>query len=148
MLGVLPWVLTLALSLALAWHPGAASAASATITASDRTAIRRVIADQFAAFKRHDARAAFAHAAPAIQELFGNPESFMLMVQHDYPPIYHPKSFTFGELELVGGEFTQNVTVVGADGSAVSAFYLMARQNDGSWRILGCILVPAEKTVI
>ena len=70
----------------------------------------------------------------------------MLMVRHEYPPIYQPRSFTFGELEVVGGEFTQNVTVIGEDGSAASAFYLMARQDDGSWRILGCILVPLEKT--
>jgi len=71
-----------------------------------------------------------------------------LMVRTEYPPIYQPRSFTFGELELVGGEFTQKVTVVGEDGSAVSAFYLMSRQKDDSWRVLGCILVPVAKTII
>lgn len=117
-------------------------------SAADRAAIRRVIGAQLEAFKRHDAKAAFAHAAPAIQELFGTPETFMVMVQREYPPIYRPRSFTFGELEVVAGELTQHVTVVGEDGSAAAAFYLMARQGDGSWRVLGCILVPIEKNVI
>lgn len=118
------------------------------LPASDREAIRRVIGDQLEAFKRHDGAAAFRHAAPALQELFGTPERFMLMVSREYPPIYRPKSFLFGELELVGGEFTQQVTVVGEDGTAAAAFYLMARQTDGSWRILGCILVPVPRTEI
>jgi len=140
--------IVVALGLTLSGLACPVAAAEPAISKADRTAIRRVIEDQLQAFKRHDAKAAFAHAAPAIQEMFGTPESFMLMVRHEYPPIYQPRSFTFGELELVSGEFTQNVTIVGEDGSAVSAFYLMARQGDGSWRILGCILVPVEKTVI
>jgi ketosteroid isomerase-like protein len=118
------------------------------VGASERAAIRRVIEQQLEAFKRRDAKAAFAHAAPAIQELFGTPEVFMLMVAREYPPIHRPRSYTFGGLEIVGGEFTQNVIVVGEDGEPASAFYLMARQEDGSWRILGCILVPIAKTVI
>jgi hypothetical protein len=125
-----------------------AHAAAADVAAADRAAIRRVIEDQLAAFKRHDAQAAFKHAAPAIQEMFGTPENFMVMVRHEYPPIYQSRSFLFGELERVGGELTQSVTVVGEDGAAFSAFYLMAHQEDGSWRVLGCILVPIEKTTI
>lgn len=115
-----------------------------SLPASERAAIRRVIEQQLEAFKRRDGKAAFAHAAPAIQELFGTPERFMVMVEHEYPPIYRPRSYTFRALELVGGEFTQSVTVVGEDGVAAEAFYLMARQPDGSWRVLGCILTPAE----
>jgi len=143
-LGVLAWILVLT----VAWTASPATAESVALPAAERAAIRRVIEGQLEAFKRHDAKAAFAHAAPAIQALFGSPESFMLMVRTEYPPIYQPRSFTFGELELVGGEFTQKVTVVGEDGSAVSAFYLMSRQKDDSWRVLGCILVPVAKTII
>lgn len=124
------------------------AAEGVALSASDRLAIRHVIEQQLEAFKRHDGKAAFAHAAPAIQDLFGTPERFMLMVEHEYPPIYRPRSFTFRELELVGGEFTQSVTVVGEDGVAAEAFYLMARQPDGSWRVLGCILAPAEGATI
>jgi len=125
-----------------------ARAGGAPVSTADRTAIRRVIGEQLEAFKRHDAKAAFSHAAPAIQELFGNPETFMVMVQREYPAIYRPRSFTFGELEVVAGELTQQVTVVGENGDAAAAFYLMARQGDGTWRVLGCILVPIERNTI
>jgi ketosteroid isomerase-like protein len=143
-----PALTCIALVLGLLATAPAATAEDAAISAADRAAIRRVIGAQLDAFKRHDARDAFAHAAPAIQELFGTPETFMVMVRREYPPIYRPRSFTFGDLEVVAGELTQQVTIVGEDGNAAAAFYLMARQGDGSWRVLGCILVPIEKTVI
>ena len=141
-------LLVTVLALAFAALPVASHAGAADIPASDRAAIRRVIEDQMAAFKRHDAQGAFKHAAPAIQEMFGTPENFMVMVQREYPPIYRPRSFLIGELEVVGGELTQHVTVVDENGAPFSAFYLMAHQDDGSWRILGCILVPIERSTI
>src|SRR4051812_25874529 len=104
-------ILLTVLGLGLTCIAGPARASTSDIAATDRAAIRRVIEEQMAAFKRHDARGAFKHAAPAIQDLFGTPENFMVMVQHEYPPIYQPRSFLFGELERVGGELTQNVTV-------------------------------------
>ena len=63
-----------------------AGADSVSLPASERAAIRHVIEQQLEAFRRHDGAAAFAHAAPAIQEMFGTPERFMLMVEHEYPP--------------------------------------------------------------
>jgi hypothetical protein len=137
-----------AVVLLLALTAPRAAAEAVSLPSSERAAIRRVIEGQLEAFKRRDGTAAFAYAAPAIQDLFGTPERFMLMVEHEYPPIYRPRSFTFRELELVGGEFTQSVTVVGEDGVAAEAFYLMARQPDGTWRVLGCILTPAEGATI
>lgn len=145
---VLAAVACVALALGLLSNARTAVAQTVALPASERAAIRHVIEQQLEAFRRHDGKAAFAHAAPAIQELFGTPERFMLMVEHEYPPIYRPRSYTFRELELVGGEFTQSVTVVGEDGVAAEAFYLMARQSDGSWRVLGCILTPAEGATI
>ncbi len=144
---VLRGTLLALLALPLAWA-GPAHADVPGVPATDRAAIRHVIEDQMAAFKRHDAPAAFKHAAPAIQEMFGTPENFMVMVQREYAPIYQPRSFLIGELEVVGGELTQHVTVVAEDGRPFSAFYLMAHQEDGSWRILGCILVPIEPSTI
>ena len=145
---VLATVACVALALGLLASARTAAAQTVSLPASERAAIRHVIEQQLEAFRRHDGKAAFAHAAPAIQELFGTPERFMRMVEHEYPPIYRPRSYTFRELELVGGEFTQSVTVVGEDGVAAEAFYLMARQSDGSWRVLGCILTPAEGATI
>jgi len=128
-----------------------AAVAHATLPAigdAERDAIRRVIDAQMAAFQRNDGPAAFAQAAPSIRDLFGTPESFMHMVAQSYAPIYRPRSWAFGELEIVAGEYTQHVTVIGENGTAANAFYLMARQDDGSWKILGCILVPARKAPI
>jgi ketosteroid isomerase-like protein len=141
-------VAALGAALWLATAAGVARAAPPTIGDADREAIRRVVAEQLSAFKRNDGAAAFAHAAPSIRALFGTPESFMHMVAQSYAPIHRPRSWSFGELEIVAGEYTQHVTVVGADGTAATAFYLMARQDDGSWKILGCILVPAHKTPV
>jgi hypothetical protein len=137
-----------ALAVALPLVAAVRAYATEPITDADRAAIRRVIDEQMSAFKRNDGPAAFAHAAPSIRELFGTPESFMHMVAQSYAPIHRPRSWSFGELEIVAGEYTQHVTVVGEDGTAAVAFYLMAHQDDGSWKILGCILVPARKTPI
>lgn len=145
---ILAAISCLALATTLQSNVALAVAETVSLPASERAAIRTVIEQQLEAFRRHDGKAAFAHAAPAIQELFGTAERFMLMVEHEYPPIYRPRSYTFRELELVGGEFTQSVTIVGEDGVAAEAFYLMARQSDGSWRVLGCILTPAEGATI
>src|SRR5690554_1038749 len=108
-----------------------AAIADDRLSDADRQAIRNVIEQQLRAFKRKDGLTAFSLAAPVIQQMFGTPESFMLMVSETYAPIYRPESHTFGELELVAGEWTQKVTVVSEDGTAVDAFYLMARQDDG-----------------
>lgn len=129
-------------SLAVADRPPAGAATE--IRESDRAAIRRVIEEQISAFKRDDASSAFSYAAPAIQSLFGTPERFLLMVMQNYAPIYRPRVVSFGELELVAGEFTQKA-VIGEEGTAAVAYYLMTRQPDGSWRIARCILAPQEK---
>jgi hypothetical protein len=137
-----------ALAAALLCTAHATRAADVDLPRSDRAAIRRVITEQMAAFQRHDAKAAFQRAAPAIQDMFGTPENFMMMVRREYPPIYEPRSFLFGDLDVVAGELTQSVTVVDHDGNPFAAFYLMAHQGDGSWRIQGCILVPIEHSTI
>ncbi|MBI4183469.1 MAG: DUF4864 domain-containing protein [Proteobacteria bacterium] len=119
-------------------HPGAA----------ERAAIRQVISDQLAAFRRDDGRAAFAYAAPVIREIFRTPENFMRMVIDGYQPVYRPRRVEFGELVVVDGETVQQVHLVGPDGRAVIALYQMQRQPDGSWKIAGCILVAPPGAMI
>jgi ketosteroid isomerase-like protein len=115
------------------------------LAARDRDAIRRTIADQIEALRRDDGAAAFAFAAPAIQDLFGTPENFMRMVRSAYAPLYRPRDVRFAELEIVAGEVTQKVVVVDAEGRPATALYLMDRQPDGAWKILGCVIVPREE---
>lgn len=117
---------------------------SGQVSAADRTAIRDVIGRQVEAFRRDDGAAAFGYASPDIQRLFGTAETFMDMVRQGYRPVYRPQVFEFREIVTLQGMVTQKVHVVGPDGRPVTAFYPMAQQPDGSWRIEGCYLQAPE----
>lgn len=132
------------LLLALAWVAAAARAAEPP-DAADSAAIRTVIDSQIAAFRRDDGAAAFAHAAPAIQQMFGTVDQFMAMVRGGYQPVYRPQAYRFGEISLIGDLIVQKVHIVGPDGRAVTAFYTMEKQPDGTWRIAGCALGAPEE---
>jgi len=118
--------------------------AQAQISAADRTAIRDVIERQVEAFRRDDGASAFGYASPDIQRLFGTAETFMDMVRQGYRPVYRPQVFEFREIVTLQGMVTQKVHVIGPDGRPVTAFYPMAQQPDGSWRIEGCYLQAPE----
>ncbi|MGH6944014.1 MAG: DUF4864 domain-containing protein [Geminicoccaceae bacterium] len=107
---------------------------------ADRAAIRAAIAAQLAAFAADDGTTAFGYASPSIQRQFGSPASFMEMVRTGYMPVYRPREVSFGNLIELRGRPTQLVLLVGPDLSVVTAYYLMERQRDGTWRIDGCIL--------
>ena len=114
---------------------------------ADQAAIRTVIEHQLAAFQRDDAAAAFSYASPGIQAKFGTPDIFMEMVRTGYQPVYRPRETEFRELVASPAGLVQKVLFVGPDGRPVLALYSMERQDDGSWRISGCVLVePAEQT--
>jgi hypothetical protein len=124
--------------------PRQALADAPDLSAADRQAIRAVIAQQIAAFRRDDGEAAFAFAAPRIREIFATPDNFMRMVREGYQPVYRPREVTFGTLSTLEGRLVQRVLLVGPDGVPVTALYFMELQPDGSWKISGCILTTAE----
>jgi Domain of unknown function (DUF4864) len=132
----------------LALAPGAPAAraadAVAGLTEADRAAIREVVGSQLAAFRRDDGAAAYAFASPMIQQMFPSAEVFMTMVRTGYLPVYRPREVEFRGLIDFRGEPTQLVLLVGPDGVAVLAHYMMQRQPDGTWRINGCVLSEAE----
>ena len=136
--GLRVWLLVVALWPGLAWAQ--AKQPATDIGAADQSAIRAVISDQMAAFRRDDAAGAFGFAAPNIQDMFGTPERFMTMVRDGYQAVYRPAEVRFGELIRIDGRLTQLVHVVGPDGVPRTALYFMERQPDGSWRIAGCML--------
>lgn len=119
--------------------------AQAQVSAADQTAIREVIERQVEAFRRDDGDAAFGYASPNIRGMFGTPELFMDMVRQGYRPVYRPQVFEFREIVTLQGMVTQKVHVIGPDGRPVTAFYPMAQQPDGSWRIEGCILQAPDE---
>jgi hypothetical protein len=137
----------IAAALALIAALGSASAAAqqAPISEADRSAIRSIIEGQEDAFRRDDGATAFGYASPAIREMFGTPDVFMDMVRQGYPMVYRPRLFDFAEIVMKDGRPTQKVRVIGPDGRHHTAFYPMTQLPDGTWRIDGCYLEPAEE---
>lgn len=137
------WFLTLPVLLVLALGGPATAHADEALGEADRQAIRSVIEAQLAAFKADDGVTAFGFASPAIQEMFGDPASFLAMVRTGYMPVYRPREVRFQRLIMHQGEPVQLVLLVGPDLEVVTAYYAMQKQDDGSWRINGCFLQPA-----
>ena len=82
-----------------------------TASAEESTAARSraTIEQQFDAFARDDAEAAYALADPTIQQMFVDADRFLAMVRDRYPPVYRHRSVEFGVFPAAGfhifGEF-------------------------------------------
>jgi hypothetical protein len=125
--------------------PRAGFADDGSVGGADQAAIRQVIQNQIAAFRRDDGAAAFSYASPSIRAQFGSPENFMHIVRNAYQPVYRPSSVEFGATEEVDGAPVQHVLVVAPDGGVVDALYFMVQQPDGSWLINGCVLTKSDQ---
>jgi hypothetical protein len=121
--------------------------ASPAFAEDDIAAAQGVIRSQEQAFGRDDAAAAWSYAAPAIQGMFHQADTFMAMVQQGYAPVYRHKSFEFGEARAEGGVIAQHVHIIDADGKAWEALYTLEREPDGSLKITGCSLLKAGEAV-
>jgi Domain of unknown function (DUF4864) len=129
---LMPWLLSLS-----------ACAPQGELTTVDGIAIRAVIERQLEAFRQEDAAAAFTLASPEIQAKYGNPETFMTIVKTFYEPVYRPRRMGgFTKLQVIDGQPTQPVLLVGPDGEFTVALYTMKKQAHGGWKILGCSLIP------
>jgi V8-like Glu-specific endopeptidase len=84
--------------------------------ADDVAAAQNVIRSQQQAFGRDDSAAAYSHAAPAIQGIFPDAETFMAMVRNSYAPVYRHKSFEFGEARAADGKVAQRVHILDTEG--------------------------------
>ena len=107
------------------------------------TAIQAAISTQLDAFRRNDSAAAWAIAAPNIQQRFGTPQRFVDMVSRSYPQIHNSKSVVFKDLREIEGELVQRVFVEGGPGDFVDAYYVMKR-IDGHWRITGVYMAKPQ----
>jgi hypothetical protein len=123
------------------------SLAGPTSAADDVAAAQSVIRSQEQAFGRDDPAAAYSHAAPAIQGIFPDAETFMAMVRNRYAPVYRHKSFEFGEARTADGKIAQRVHILDADGEPWEALYTLEQQPDGSVKITGCVLLKAGQAV-
>ena len=130
------WLLGLML---IGWA-GATPAQVNSVSVADATAIRAVVEAQLDAFAQDDAGKAFALAAPQIQLMFGNAQTFMRMVKTGYPAVYRPASVIFLKPEVIDGDTMQLVQLSDQEGVVWIAAYRMQRQNNKQWRINGCEL--------
>lgn len=131
----------------LAFLLAAASPALGALTAVDLAEIRGVINRQIDAFRRDDARGAFALVSPEVQQAFRTPDEFLEMVRAAYRAVYRPAAVLFLDLIVMGEEVVQPVQVTDTAGQVWVAYFAMQRQKDGSWRTNGCHLVQPAKTI-
>ena len=114
--------------------------ASPVVAADEVSTAQGIIRSQLDAMSRDDAAGAYSYAAPEIQGLFQEADSFMTMVRRNYPPVYRHKSYEFGDGRAEAGKVIQEVKLVDADGVPWQAFYTLEQQPDGSVKITGCVL--------
>jgi hypothetical protein len=132
-----------ALAVALALWVATASAEESTAARS-----RAIVEQQFDAFARDDAEAAYALADPTIKEMFGDPGHFLAMVRDRYPPVYRHRSVEFGDFAELGDEASLKATLVDNDNVVWTALYSLRREANGDWLISGCVLVKSEASAI
>ena len=121
--------------------------ASPVRAADDVAAAQRIISAQTEALARDDAVTAYRFAAPGIQSIFPDPDSFMDMVRNAYTPIYRHRSFEFTESNTSDGTIEQKVHIVDADGVPWDALYTLEPQPDGTLKISGCMLLKVGQAV-
>jgi hypothetical protein len=107
---------------------------------------RALIERQLDAFARDDAEGAYALAAPGIQAIFPDSETFMAMVREKYAPVYRHRSVEFGAFAEDGDKIEQSLTIVDANNNVWTAIYYLARQPDGTWRTNGCVMVKSTES--
>jgi hypothetical protein len=127
--------------------PGFALAAERRVSGSDLAEIRTVINRQIEAFRRDDARGAFALASPSVQQSFGTPERFLEVVRMAYRAVYRPAKVAFLDLVVIGGDVVQQLQLTDRAGGVWLAYYAMQRQEDGTWRANGCHLVQPNRVI-
>jgi hypothetical protein len=125
----------------------AAPLADGRVTGADVVEIRAVINRQIDAFRRDDARGAFALASPGVQQTFRSPEKFLDVVRMAYRAVYRPSNLHFMDVMVMGEEVVQQIQVTDRSGTIWLAYYAMQRQRDGSWRANGCHLVQPARTI-
>jgi hypothetical protein len=107
-------------------------------------AMRQVVLEQLAAFRRGDWAAAYGFASESIHSQF-TPESFRQMVTRGYPAIAASASATVLRTEADDPQKGYvEIRVQGQDGEAIDALYELIDQQ-GAWKVNGVIAKPAEK---
>ncbi|MDP3338868.1 DUF4864 domain-containing protein [Frigidibacter sp.] len=134
----------LAFGLALfCWAPAVAQESSPERAATADAGIRAVIEAQMQAFRAGDTGAAFSHASPMIQRMFGGVDGFGRMVSGQYPMIWQPGDVRFLGLRQERGVPMQRIMLKDS-GGALHLFDYEMTESGGVWRINGVFPVEGE----
>ncbi|WP_025900162.1 DUF4864 domain-containing protein [Sneathiella glossodoripedis] len=115
-------------------------ASVATAKAQSSSIYEDIIASQIKAFQDNDASKAFSFASKNIQLIFREPENFMLMVKHQYAPIYRQAWYKFDRFRMHNEVPTQSILIQDEAGQIWVALYQFERQSSGDWKISGVVL--------
>ena len=99
-------------------------------------AVTDVIDDQLGAFAAGDVARAWSHASPMIQDMFGSPRNFEMMVRNGYGVIWDNRGATFSDRIQQDGRLRQTVVIQGESGD-VQAFEYDMIETDAGWKING-----------
>ena len=120
-----------------------ASATEASLSASEWTAIKRIIGDQLAALRSGDAARAFSFASTGIRDQFDDAPTFLLMVRQRYGVLLTARYTEFLEGAVIDGHTIQPLRLVMSDDTVLVALYEMQRDERDRWRIAGCVIAPS-----
>lgn len=107
---------------------------------SPQAEFQQIITRQLGALQNGDAKAAWALAHPSIKNQFGNPDIFYQMVDRGYRPLIEFTRLRFEEAEQKDDVWIQPVWLQDEQQAQYMAYYAMARNDDGEWRIAGCMI--------
>jgi len=113
---------------------------AAPLAAQERD-IEGVIADQLRAFNERSVDEAWQYAAPNIQGIFRDAQTFGGMVERGYPMVWTNSDVQFLDREDFGAATRQVIRLTDAGGGFHYLEYQMVETAEG-WRIAGVQILP------
>jgi len=117
----------------------AKSVAPDEFNATDKSKIEDAVRAELRALVAQDAKRAFAKLTPSTQSFFGAPEKFLQAVADELPPVLVTKKFSFLGINRAGAT-TSEVLITDILGQEWLADFEMERQENGAWRVKGCVV--------
>ena len=108
-------------------------------TAIDKGKIEDAVRAEVRALVARDAKRAFAKLTPSTQSFFGRPDKFLQAVADELPPILVTKKFSFLGIDRTDATNSE-VLITDVFGKEWLADFEVERQENGDWRVKGCVV--------
>lgn len=128
------------------WQGNASINSFAPADSHVRHAAALAIKEQLTAFRNGDYQTALKYQSDRLRRHFQSAEQFQLMMTATYPEFAHYRSINIKDArsDALGNHVIMHVTLVGQDGVAVDAAYLLVKSGS-QYRIEGVIGGNAQK---